>query len=244
MIMENVTIWVAFLAGVLSFLSPCVFPLIPVYVSHLTGSAVSGGRLDVRKRLLLVRSLLFIAGFSFVFIAMGTSASLLGRFFTDYRELVEKLGGLLMIVFGLQMAGLLNIRMLMGSTGRQGGGSDGSRGGHIQSFVTGVAFGTGWTPCVGLALSGILVLAGSSETMWSGAFLLLVYSLGLGIPFLLISLGITKSLGLIRKVNRWLPLLSKINGAIFILMGLLLFTGQLQVISAYLARFTFFDITI
>ena len=241
--MENVTVWIAFAAGVLSFLSPCVFPLIPVYISHLTGSTVSGGKVDVNKRLLLVRSLLFIAGFSTVFIIMGTSASLIGQFFASYRELVSKLSGLLILVFGLQMAGLLNLRFLMGQKSKLDGSKPG-KGGKFSSFLVGLAFGTGWTPCVGLALSGILLLAGSSQTMWSGSLMLLVYSLGLGIPFLAISFVITKSVGMIRKMNRWLPVLSVVNGGIFILMGLLLFTGQLQKISAWLARFTFFDITI
>lgn len=241
--MENVTVWIAFAAGVLSFLSPCVFPLIPVYITHLTGSTVSGGKIEVDKRLLLVRSLLFIAGFSTVFIAMGTSASLIGQVFASNRELVSKLSGLLIIVFGLQMAGLLNLRFFMGSKSKMHD-SKPRKGGDFSSYIVGLAFGTGWTPCVGLALSGILLLAGSTETMWNGAFMLLIYSLGLGIPFLMISFVITKSVGLIRKMSRWLPVLSIVNGSIFIGMGLLLFTGQLQKISAWLARFTFFGIGI
>ncbi|WP_084783723.1 cytochrome c biogenesis CcdA family protein [Paenibacillus sp. FJAT-26967] len=240
--MDNITLWVAFAAGVLSFMSPCVFPLVPAYVSHLTGATVEGGRIDVNKKLLLIRSLFFIAGFSAVFIAMGTSASLLGRFFAEYRELISKLSGLLIVVFGLQMAGLLNFRILMGQKNweskRQAGG------GNFVSFMVGLAFGTGWTPCVGLALSGILLLAGSSDTMWSGALMLLIYSIGMGIPFLIISLMITWSVKFLKKINRWLPLLTIINGWIFIVMGALLFTGQLQRISAYLARFTFFGITL
>lgn len=236
--MGNATILVALIAGVLSFLSPCVFPLIPAYVSHLTGSFVHENKINVEKKLLMIRSISFIVGFSVVFVAMGASASFIGQFFAGNRELVEKISGLLIIVFGLQMTGVLTMRFLMFN--KSFIKTETSKKGNLRSFILGLAFGSGWTPCVGLALSSILLLAGSSETVYSGMFLLFIYSIGLGIPFLVLSLMLTYSLGILKKINRWLPVLSVVNGWILVGMGLLLFTGQLQKISAYLAQFTLF----
>ncbi|GAA3410062.1 cytochrome c biogenesis CcdA family protein [Paenibacillus hodogayensis] len=238
--MDNITLVIAFAAGMLSFLSPCVFPLIPAYVSYLTGSSFENGKLVVHRGSLLYQSLFFIVGFSLIFIAMGASASFVGRFFAQERELVQRISGLLIVVFGLQMVGLLNLRILM--SGKTWGTKTDSSRGAIRSFFTGLAFGAGWSPCVGLALSSILLLAGSTETLWSGIGLLAVYSLGLGVPFLLISLLLTYSMTIIKRMSRWMPLLSKINGWLLIAMGLLLFSGQLQKLSAYLARFTIWEI--
>ncbi|MCY9667535.1 cytochrome c biogenesis CcdA family protein [Paenibacillus alginolyticus] len=238
--MENITVFVAFAAGMLSFLSPCVFPLIPAYVSHLTGSSFHEGKLVVNRGILIVRSVSFIAGFSLVFIAMGASASFIGSFFAEERDLVQKISGLLIVVFGLQMTGLLKLRLLI--TGKTWESKSTWTNGTIHSVFTGLAFGTGWSPCVGLALSSILLLAGSSETLWSGISMLAVYSLGLGVPFLLISLLLTYSMGVIKKMTKWMPLLSAINGWILIGMGALLFSGQLQKLSAWLAKYTFWNI--
>lgn len=236
--MENVSTFFAFTAGILSFLSPCVFPLIPAYVANLTGADISHNRINVSKSLLLARSLSFILGFSLIFVAMGASASTLGQFFAHNRITIEKLSGLLIIVFGLQMAGIINLRFLMMEKRWEAKAVEQKNVG--RSFVLGMSFGAGWTPCVGLALSSILLLAGSSDTVYSGMFLLFVYSLGLGIPFLVISLIITYSLRLVRTINKSLGFLSLINGWILVGLGLLLFTGQLQKLSAWLNGFTYF----
>lgn len=241
--MDLLTVFIALAAGALSFLSPCVFPLIPAYVSHITGSSIRNNKIEVDRKLLLMRSITFILGFSVVFIAMGASASMVGRIFAEQRELVQKVSGLLIILFGMQMVGWLQLRWFMTNKSWDAGRLQ-SAGGSLRSFLTGLAFGSGWTPCVGLALSSILLMAGSSETLWSGIGMLAVYSLGLGIPFLLISLVLTYSTGVMKKLNQYVPVLSKINGWLFIGMGLLLFTGQLQKIGAWLARYTLFDITI
>ncbi|ULO05651.1 sulfite exporter TauE/SafE family protein [Paenibacillus sp. 19GGS1-52] len=240
--MNDVTIFIAFAAGMLSFLSPCVFPLIPAYVSHLTGSSFQEGKIVVNRVSLLYQSLSFIVGFSLVFIAMGASASTIGRIFAQKRELVQLISGLLIIVFGLQMAGLLKLRIFM--SGRTWESNRNSSRGTVHSLLTGVAFGAGWSPCVGLALSSILLMAGSSDSLWQGIGMLAVYSLGLGVPFLLISWLLTYSMNIMKKMNRWIPLLSKINGWLLIGMGFLLFTGQMQKISAWLARYTFWDFNI
>ncbi|MDQ0090414.1 cytochrome c-type biogenesis protein [Paenibacillus anaericanus] len=238
--MNQITIVVAFVAGMLSFLSPCIFPLIPAYLSHLTGSSLQDGKLVVHRGRLFTQSLFFILGFSLIFIAMGASASFIGHFFAEQRELVQRISGLFIIIFGLQMIGWLNLSFLIsGKTwGTQGGRSSGA----VRSLLTGFAFGAGWSPCVGLALSSILLMAGSAETLWSGVGMLAVYSLGLGIPFLLISWMLTYSMNVLKKMNKWMPLLSKMNGILLIGMGLLLFTGQLQRLSAWLAKYSFWDI--
>lgn len=238
--MDNLTIVVAFTAGLLSFLSPCVFPLIPAYVSHLTGSSFQDGKLVVHRGNLIFQSISFIVGFSLIFIAMGTSASLIGRFFVQERDLVQKISGLLIMVFGLQMAGILNLRLLM--SGKTWGTNSNMSRGAIRSLLTGLAFGAGWSPCVGLALSSILILAGSTETLWNGIGMLAVYSLGLGVPFLLISWLLTYSMNIMKKMNKWMPLLSKMNGFLLIGMGFLLFSGHLQKMSAWLSQFTIWDV--
>jgi len=241
--MDLFTVMIALAAGVLSFLSPCVFPLIPAYVSHLTGSAVHQNKINVDRKRLLLHSLFFIVGFSAIFIVMGASASVAGQLFAEYRDLVQKLSGLLIIVFGMQMIGWLNLRFLNRNSS-WGTGRLQSMGGTLKSFLTGLAFGAGWTPCVGLALSSILLMAGSSDTMWSGVLMLAVYSAGLGIPFILISFALTYSMGILKKMNRFVPVLSKVNGVIFLALGLLLFTGQMERIGAWLARFVFFDLSL
>lgn len=234
--MENVSILFAFTAGILSFLSPCIFPLIPAYIANLTGSTYGDNRIEVSKRVLLTRSVSFILGFSIIFVLMGASASALGRFFTNNRELIQRISGLLIVMFGLQMAGVLKLRFLMMEKRWDGNQATGNS--IWRSLIMGVSFGAGWTPCVGLALSSILLIAGSTETVYSGMFLLFVYSLGLGIPFLAISLIITYSFKVVRAINRKLGIISMISGWILVGMGLLLFTGQLQKMSAWLSQFT------
>lgn len=233
--MQNMTVFVALMAGILSFLSPCVFPLLPAYVTHLTGAFIENNKISVRKKRLMIRSLFFIAGFSIIFVIMGASASFIGQIFTGNRMWIEKISGMLIIIFGLQMAGMLSLRFLMFDKKMFEVRRSGK--GNVSSFILGLAFGSGWTPCVGLALSSILLLASSSDTLYSGMWLLFIYSIGLGIPFLLISLALTYSLSILKKINRWLPLLTKINGWILIAMGLLVFSGQFQRMSAFFAQF-------
>ncbi|MFC0189917.1 cytochrome c biogenesis CcdA family protein [Fictibacillus aquaticus] len=231
--MENVTIVFALTAGLLSFFSPCIFPLIPAYVAHLTGGDIRDGKVHMEKKTVMARSILFILGFSLIFVLMGASASVVGQWFAQYREFVEKISGLLIIVFGFQMLGWLQLTFLMKE--KSWGNKSKSDANPIRSFLLGLAFGSGWTPCVGLALSSILLMAGSADTVNSGMLMLWVYSLGLGIPFLFISITVTYSFAAVKKINKWLPKISKVNGAIMVGMGLLLFTGQMQKISSWLA---------
>lgn len=235
----NITLYVALFAGLLSFFSPCIFPLVPAYITHLTGSKIEDGKINIGKNILLARSLAFILGFSIVFVMMGASASFIGQFFMENRKLIEQISGILIITFGLQMAGILKLKFLMMEK-RWGGKLEPKS--FWSSALLGFAFGSGWTPCVGLALSSILLLAGSTETVYQGMLMLWVYSLGLGIPFLLISLLLSYSLKLVKKLNRFLPTFALINGWILVGLGVLLYTGQMQKISAWLARFTVFNI--
>lgn len=238
--MNNINVFSAFVAGILSFLSPCVFPLLPAFISHLTGSSVQDGKLVVNRGKMTYQSIFFIVGFSLVFIMLGASASVIGHFFARERDVIQKISGILIIIFGLQMAGILNLRLLMSGKTREF--KTKRRRGAVRSLFTGVAFGAGFSPCVGLALSAILLLAGSSDTLWTGVGLLTVYSLGMGLPFLLISWLLTYSFRLVKKINKWVPFLSKLNGWLVIGLGFLLFSGQLQRISAWLAQYTLFDI--
>ena len=234
--MGNISIFFALSAGLFSFFSPCVFPLIPAYVAHLTDGTVSSGKVNTDKRTLFFRSISFILGFSIVFVLLGASASFIGQLFLDNKKLIQMIGGILIIIFGSQMIGIFNIKFLMFE--KRFVQKNDSKSTSARSFILGVAFGSGWTPCVGLALSSILLLASSSETILSGMILLWFYALGLGIPFLLLSMIVTYSLNVVKKINKFLPKLSLINGWVLIIMGVLLFTGQMQKISAYLSAFT------
>ncbi|OLO26128.1 cytochrome c biogenesis protein CcdA [Alkalihalophilus pseudofirmus] len=229
---------VAFTAGMLSFFSPCVFPLIPAYIATLTGSTITNNKVNVMKKTVIIRSISFIIGFSFVFIMLGASASFIGQFFFENRNLVEKISGLLIIVFGLQMAGLLQLKFLMREKKVQ---VNSSQSGVGKSLLIGIAFAFGWTPCVGIVLSSILLLAASVDTMSSGMLLLSLYSLGLAIPFFVVSLIVTYSLKVIKNTNKILSKISTISGWILIGLGLLLFTGQFQKLSAWLAQFSFIN---
>ncbi|MFT9846673.1 cytochrome c biogenesis CcdA family protein [Aneurinibacillus sp. REN35] len=235
--METISFAFAFAAGIISFFSPCIFPLLPAYVAHLTGGNIKQNRLNAERKVVMIRSLGFILGFSFIFVVMGASASFVGQLFRENRQLVEQISGILIIIFGFQMAGMLNLRFLMME--KRWDTTAAKQQNIWGSVLLGLAFGSGWTPCVGLALSSILLLAGSAETMYNGMVLLWIYSLGLGIPFFALSFVLTYSLTVMKKVNRFMPVISKSSGWIMVGMGILLFTGQMQKISAWLAQFTY-----
>lgn len=213
-----------------------LWSLLPAYVANLTGSMFENNRIVVSRKVLIVRSLGFIAGFSLIFMAMGATASAIGQILSLYRAVILKISGLLIIVFGMQMAGILRLRFLILDKQLN---IETQKRNTFSSMLLGISFGIGWTPCVSLVLSSILLLAGSSGTVLKGIFMLFVYSLGLGIPFLIITFLITCFLSVAKKINRFLGVLSLVNGWIMIVMGLLLYTGQMQKISAWLAGITF-----
>nr|WP_084221656.1 cytochrome c biogenesis protein CcdA [Mesobacillus subterraneus] len=235
--MSDIGLFFAFTAGILSFFSPCVFPLLPAYITHLTGGKIEGSKVAVNRTTLFTRSFGFIIGFSIIFIIMGASATLLGQLFANYRTIVMQIAGLLIIIFGLQMAGLLNIKFLMMEKKVH---SETKSKGVFSSVFLGMAFASGWSPCVGLALSSILLLASSSDTLYQGMYLLISYSLGMAVPFLVISFVISYSLNAIKKINKYLSKLSLINGMIMVGMGFLVLSGQMQKISAWLSAYSLF----
>ncbi|MBE0416633.1 MAG: cytochrome c biogenesis protein CcdA [Coriobacteriia bacterium] len=217
---------VAFAAGVVSFLSPCVLPLIPGYLSFMTGIAVSDLGSGRSARVLLGPALLFVAGFSVVFTTLGASASFLGSFLVDYRVVLERVAGLLVIGFGIVMLGVIKVPWLYGEARVDMGKARGF--GRGAAFVMGAAFAFGWTPCVGPVLGAILALAGTTASVGQGAVLLLVYSLGLGVPFIATALLFGTIGPLLARINRHALVINRVAGVLLIAVGALILTGRLS----------------
>ena len=232
----EVTLSIAFFAGLVSFFSPCIFPLMPAYLSQLTGTTVTNGAIAAPRRVILSRSFGFIAGFTLVFMLFGLASTMLGQLFISNQLLLERLGGIVIILFGLQMTGLISIRALF--TDKRMEPSQNSAASFSKSLLFGFLFAAGWTPCIGLVLAAILTLASTSATIWNGVFLLLVYSIGLGIPFLLIGLLWARSLHKIKRINRYLPIIQKTSGVVMIILGILLFTWFFSTLAAMMAQYT------
>lgn len=232
----EVTLSIAFFAGLVSFFSPCIFPLMPAYLSQLTGTTVTAGAVAAPRSVILSRSLGFIGGFTIVFMLFGLTSTLLGKLFLGNMFLLEKLGGIIIILFGLQMTGLISIRALF--TDKRITKEPKTAASFSKSLLLGFLFAAGWTPCIGLVLASILTLASTSGTAWNGAFLLLVYSIGLGVPFLLIALIWARSLNKIKRIHRYLPTIQKVSGVIMILLGILLFTGYFAVLAGMMSQYT------
>ena len=230
---ENVTLLAAFAAGFLSFISPCVLPLIPGYISFVSGASLEDMRAGggAARRLVLIRSLAFVLGFSLVFIALGASASAIGRFVFDKLPILSKVAGALIIVFGLHMMGTFKLAFL---DNEKRATAERKPAGPIGAFLVGLAFAFGWTPCIGPILAGILVVAGSRETVAEGVLLLAVYSAGLGVPFLLTSIAIDRFFSVAAAIRRHYHAIELTSGGLLVAIGVLIFTGQLTVIVRYL----------
>jgi cytochrome c-type biogenesis protein len=222
-------------AGVLSFLSPCVLPLVPSYLSFVTGMTVEDLQENDEQRNVLLHAGLFVAGFSAVFLILGASASFLGAFFQAYEEWIARIGGVIIIVLGLHLMGVFRILPLLRE--RRVQLSD-KPAGHLGTLAVGAAFGAGWTPCIGPVLGAILTLAGTQETVWSGVGLLAAYSAGLAVPFLLAAVALDRFLAAFQRFRRYIPVLEKGSGLLLVVLGLLLVTGSFTVLTGYLARFT------
>lgn len=224
----------AFLAGILSFLSPCVLPLVPGYVSLISGASIDDLQSEDKSLLgrVMLHSLTFILGFSVVFIALGAVATSLGQLANEYHSLLAKIAGVIVIIFGLHLTGLLKIKALYADKRmHEVKGSSSAWG----SFLVGFAFAFGWTPCIGPILATILVFAGAQETVFKGVMLLAVYSLGLAVPFLLTSLGVDRFLGFYTKFRRHLHVVEVISGVLLIAVGALIFMNNLKLLSGYLS---------
>ena len=229
----SISLALAFSAGLLSFLSPCVLPLIPSYVTFITGLGLD----DVARarRTALVHGLLFVLGFTLIFLALGATATLLGRLLFSQRVWITRAGGVLLIVFGLYMAGLLRIGAL--DRERRLHLSDKPLG-YLGTVLVGVAFGAGWTPCLGPVLGGILAYTSSVADLQRGLLLLTAYSLGLGVPFILSALMVDRFLGWFQRVRRHLGTVNRIAGALLVLVGILMLSGAFTTMSGWLVDLT------
>lgn len=223
--MENISIIVAFSAGLLSFLSPCVVPLVPVYLASLAGPEIFDARVTKFRIPIFLHSLSFIAGFSVIFITLGAIAGLTGFAINPSLALLNKISGSLLIAFGLFILAALRVPWL--NYEKHLTSSLGNTTGYLRSFLIGATFSLAWTACIGPILGGILALALSSATAWHGAYLLAVYSLGLGLPFLVIGVAFDSVAPLLRRIHRYSNLISIISGLILIAIGILILTNNL-----------------
>jgi cytochrome c-type biogenesis protein len=243
--MENPTFLAAFAAGLLSFVSPCVLPLIPGYLSYISGltldemqgtGSASAAAVSTSRRRVVIASLFFILGFSVVFVSLGAAASAIGQFLQDTGRLrlLNKIAGAVVIVFGLHTMGVLRIEWLYSEKRVQ---MDRKPRGVFGAFVVGLAFAFGWTPCIGPILGGILAIAGSRDTVGQGVQLLAVYSLGLGIPFLVTALAINRFFAAFAKIRRHYHKIEVASGLLLVTIGVLIFTDRFTIIARWLSPY-------
>ncbi|HXV04517.1 MAG TPA: cytochrome c biogenesis protein CcdA [Solirubrobacterales bacterium] len=225
--MNEVGIPVAFLAGIVSFASPCCLPLVPGYVSYMVVTNPDGG--VAPRRTAFLHALSFVVGFTIVFIAIWASVGLIGYLFRDYVGLLRELGGAVLVFMGLHVAGLISVsalyrekRLPMGSSGEPERERNPS---YVRSAMLGVIFSAGWTPCIGPILGGIIGLASVSASVAQGSFLLLVYALGLGVPFVLVALGATAVSDRLGWLRRHQAAVDAITGAMLVAIGFLMITN-------------------
>ena len=223
--MEEISFLAAFGAGLASFVSPCVLPLVPVYFASLCGPEILDPKAAVSRIPIFLHSLSFVLGFSLVFTMMGVLVGLAGIVISPYSVVVRQVVGSLLIVFGLFMLAALRVPWL--NYERRLAPSLGTTTGYLRSFLTGSIFCLAWTPCVGPILGGILTLALGSETAWQGAYLLAVYSLGLGLPFLIMGIAFDSITPLLKRVRRYSAVIYIISGLLLIAIGILILTNRL-----------------
>ncbi|MGD1065749.1 MAG: cytochrome c biogenesis protein CcdA [Vulcanimicrobiaceae bacterium] len=232
----NVNILTAFLAGLVSFVSPCVLPLIPAYLSFLTGSSLEELKAEsdaASRARVMLHALAFVAGFTVVFMLIGLSASALGSVFIQYKDWIARIGGVVVIVLGLNMIGLFKIPALMMDKRLQVRSANRS---VWASGLVGVGFAAGWSPCIGPILSGIILIA-SQEHYGRATFLLFVYSMGLAIPFLITAGAIGQALGLLNRIKRYLGAIEIGAGAFLVATGLVLITGSFGRVAGFFYQY-------
>jgi cytochrome c-type biogenesis protein len=236
--MQPVGVVVAFTAGLFSFLSPCVLPLFPSYLSFVTGMSVADLQSDLTaamRRRVLLHSIAFIAGFSLVFVSLGASFSAAGQFLLDYRDVIQKIGGVLIVIFGLYIAGFLKVGFLGRTQQFQ---LREKPAGYVGSALVGITFAIGWTPCVGPILGAILSLASTADNVGRGIALLFAYSAGLGVPFLLSSLALGAFLKFFRRYRPFIPIVERGAGVLLIVVGVLVFTNYYLVLNSWAVSIT------
>lgn len=224
--MPSITFLTALAAGLLSFLSPCILPLVPVYLANIAGSSVLGPELADRRPVLL-HTISFIVGFSLVFIALGASLGLLGA--AVPQQVLERVAGVLLIVFGIFLVAATKVPWLNYEKRLDFAKAKGA--GYLRSLLIGVIFSLGWIPCVGPILGGILTLAASSQTVWQGVYLLLAYCLGLGLPFIAVGLALGTASRYIRWLSRHAFITSIVAAVLLISVGIMMLTGYLEYLS-------------
>jgi cytochrome c-type biogenesis protein len=237
---QEVSLLAAFLAGVLSFISPCVLPLIPGYLSFVSGVKLDENRRTTAvahsgtKRRALLMSLAFVLGFSIVFISLGASATALGSLLMDHLALLGKIAGVIIIIFGLHMMGVLKIGWLYNEKRVQ---TNKKPAGFFGAVLVGIAFAFGWTPCIGPILSAILFVAAAQETVGEGVQLLAVYSAGLGVPFIATSLAINQFLAASARIRKHYHTIEVVSGVLMIVVGILIFTNKFTIIAQFLTPY-------
>jgi cytochrome c-type biogenesis protein len=231
----SVGVLIALGAGLFSFLSPCVLPIVPSYLSFVTGMSLEDLHEGADRGRTLTYATLFIAGFSLIFVLLGASASFLGQFFRVYEVWIARIGGGVIILLGLHLAGLFRITPLLREVRVQ---VSERPVGYLGALGVGMAFGAGWTPCIGPQLGAIMTFAATRETFWEGVGLLGVYSLGLAVPFLLTALAVDRFLVLFHRMRRYLPALQRASGILLVLLGILLLTGTFTALTTWLVPFT------
>ena len=229
----NTTLSIAFLAGIVSFLSPCVLPLIPGYISYISGTSFNN-LVDKKGDLVVVKTIFFTLGFSFVFIILGSTASFIGKFFLINSDIFRIIAGVIIIVFSLQLIGIINLK-LMNKDARFFTGQYS----HNLAFplLVGAAFGFGWTPCIGPILGSILTLAAVEENVYKSTLLLSFYSLGLAIPFIISGILIDKFLFFSKKFQQYMIIVTRVGGTILLFTGIAILTGQLQILGFFILEY-------
>ena len=235
---REISALIAFSAGLLSFISPCVLPLIPSYITYITGISFKElTEAETRAKLrwaTIFHSLLFIMGFSTIFILMGASASYLGQLLIQYQYWIMKGGGILIIILGIHFTGIINLPFLQMERRFE---LRSKPLGYVGSFLVGIVFAAGWTPCIGPILSTILIYASTSQSFTKGLLLLAVYSLGLGVPFFLSSLAFNSFLSAFERIKRYMRVITLVSGLFMIVIGILFLTDTFREINTYLNIF-------
>ena len=235
MLAENINLLTAFLFGLLSFISPCVLPIIPGYISFISGKSLEEmqNTNSAAARAMLINSLVFISGFTLVFVLMGAAATSIGKVLNENLGLISKIAGGVIIIFGLHMIGIFKLPFLNYEKRFH---LQEKKLGILGSFAVGAAFAFGWTPCIGPVLAGILAIASQQETVMQGILLLFVYSLGLGIPFFLTAFSINKFFSVFHRIKKYFHAIEVTGGVMLIGVGILMMTNSLTIIAGYLAR--------
>lgn len=231
---SHISLLIAFTAGIFSFISPCVLPLIPSYLTYITGISfdelVDNQSRSVRRRTLF-HSLFFILGFTMVFVALGASATYVGNFFQENQVLIRRIGGVIVILLGIHITGLVKLNLLEREKRFE---FKNKPLGYLGSVFVGIAFAAGWTPCIGPILASILLYASTSDNVGGGIILLVAYSMGLGLPFLVSALAFNTFLAYFSRFNRYLRIVSIVSGIFLIIIGLLLIFDCLSIFAQYL----------